>query len=114
MPSEIECCCACRSTVPTQWLRICVLAIVFPSLLFLTCLLHSRHVPALTDAWTSSSQDSSQKSQRIVHPCSRIVEQIVDVPVPQILEQIVIESIREEVAHGSGAVIQWRRTLLKS
>ena len=33
-----------------------------------------------------------KKAQRIIHPCSRIVEQTVDVPVPQILEQMVIES----------------------
>ena len=48
---------------------------------------HSCHMPAPTDALTSSSQDSSQKSQSTLHPCSRTVEQIVDVPVPQILEQ---------------------------
>ena len=30
-------------------------------------------------------------SQRIVHSRSRIVDQIVDVPVPQVLEQILIE-----------------------
>ena len=50
---------------------------------------------ALTDALASSSQDSSQKSQRVVHPCSRIREQIVDVPIPQILEQIVNGSKRK-------------------
>ena len=46
---------------------------------------------ALTDALTSSSQDSSLKSQHTARPYSRIV----DVPVPQILEQIVIESKRK-------------------
>ena len=69
---------------------------------------------ALTNTLTSSFQDSSQKSQRIVHPCSRIIGQIVDVPAPQILEQTVIESIRKEIAHGSGAAIQFRRMLQKS
>ena len=63
-------------------------------------------MPALTDALTSSSQDSSQKSQRIVHPCSRIVEQLVDLPVPQMLVQIVIEKKKTQAhfaltdAHG--------------
>ena len=71
-------------------------------------------MPALTDALTSSSQDPSQQAQRIVHPCSRIVEQIVDVSVSQIVEQIAIESTRKENARGSGAVIQWRRILQKS
>ena len=81
MPTEIECCGTCRSTVPTQWLRAhrctceCFTFLVVPS-----CLLHSCHMLVLTDALTSSSQDSSQKSQRSVHPCSRIVEQIVDAP----------------------------------
>ena len=71
MPTEIDCCCACQRTVPRQWLRI----------RSLTCLLHSCHMPALTDAMTQSSQDSSQKSQRFVHPCSRIVAHIVNVAV---------------------------------
>ena len=52
----------------------------FLFLVVLSCLLQSCHVPALTDALTASAQDSSQKSQRIVHPCSRIFEPIADVP----------------------------------
>ena len=52
------------------------------SLVVLSCLLHTCHMLALTDAWASTSQDSSQKSQRIVRSCSRNVEHIVDVPVP--------------------------------
>ena len=39
--------------------------------------LHSDLMSTLTDALTSSSQDSSQTPQRIVHPCSCIVDQIV-------------------------------------
>ena len=61
-------------------------------------------MPALTDALTSSSQDSSQEQQRTVHPCSRIVEQTVDVPAPQILEHVVIESIRQEIAMATNTV----------
>ena len=47
---------------------------------------------ALTNTLTSSSQDSSQKSQRILHPSSRIVNKLLMFPLPQIVEQIVSES----------------------
>ena len=90
----------------SRW-RFCV-SLVLAGLLrdcFHTCRTSTESVPshritshmlALTDAQTSSSsQDSSQKSQRSVHPCSRTVEQIFDVPVPLIVEQIVIESKRK-------------------
>ena len=69
-----------------------------PFLVVLTCLLHRCHMSALTDALTSSSQDSSQTSQRSVEPCSRILEEIVDVPIPKILEQIVTESKRKQIS----------------
>ena len=39
--------------------------------------LHSDLMSTLTDALTSSCQDSSQTPQRIVHPCIYIVDQIV-------------------------------------
>ena len=95
MPTETECCCACRRTVPTQWLRIGALD-GFPlpryALLSLAQLSHAgtgrriRHHHLVTPV---------KKSQRSVHPCSRIVEHMVDVPEPQIPEQIVIESKRK-------------------
>ena len=87
----------------------------FPFLVVLSCLLHNCHILALTDALTlSSSQDSCQQSRRTVHLCGRIVRQNRLRSSATDLEQIVIESKRKYVAHGSGAASQWRRTLQKS
>ena len=93
MPTEIECCCACRSTVPTQWLRIGARD-GFPlprcSQLPIAQLSHAGTGGRIRHHLVTPVK----KSQRSVHPCSRIVEHMVDVPVPQIPEQIVIESKR--------------------
>ena len=63
--------------------HFCALAIVFPCCSHLS-LAQLSHARAERRALTSASQHSSQVTAYfIVHPCSRIVEQIFDVPVPQ-------------------------------
>ena len=81
MPTEILCCCAFCSAVPTQRLRTGAPASVFPSLVV---------------SQLSLAQVAHACTDRLIETCSRIVKQVVDAPVSQIHEQIVIDQNANE------------------
>ena len=91
MPVEAQCrrsCCACVHLRALSFLAVSHLSLAQVS-------------HACTDRLISTShrlEDSSQKSQRTIHPRRHIVEQIVDATVPQIQEQIVIDQNRKQIA----------------
>ena len=76
-PIDPECCCACRSTVPTQLLRmLCTCAYPFVSLCcarFLLALVTCTDDPHRPKCATKSKVTATV----IVHPCNRIIEQII-------------------------------------
>ena len=115
-PIDPECWCSCQSTVPTQLLHIlCTCAHLFVS----QCC--SQFLVSLV-----TCTDDPHRLKRAIEP--QVRSQLISLSINavasvnklwtsqclRILEQIIFGSQRKYIAHGSGAVIQWRRTWQKS